>query len=375
MKLHVLRCCALYHPIIIIIIIIIIISISISIISIIFIATIVSLDDVWPAHWRMSRGMSMELRVFLPGNMRRHDSAPPVARPPNLVWSSPPSRACQRAQSASTLGAPGCLQPLNGSMPWCPKIQFERPCSLHRQKKSQAMRSASASCTRLAPLAEDARAGAPPSAGRSCSEGPAPGAVLARSLAIPEEGRVLRLEPSDADDEFCKLLTAALAAPRDAEGYGLEASPPPTPVPGPHICSDADAAKGAEPDDDKEPDGEVTMPPELRQPSQSRPQLTLLPLPGCAKPAAEPPQRSPSCHPFGAKPSSEATPRSMSCETREAAEEAPSAVTRSPRARKPRTVKRRDFEQVMKERRRLLDAHSAVTVPRAESLCVKNELS
>jgi len=33
-------------------------------------------------------------------------------------------------------------------------------------------------------------------------------------------------------------------------------------------------------------------------------------------------------------------------------------------------VKRRDFEQVMKERRRLLEAHSAVMVP-----CVKNEMA
>eukprot|EP00439_Symbiodinium_sp_Y106_P032143 s834_g3.t2 len=271
---------------------------------------------------------------------RRHDSAPPVARPPNLIWSSPPSRTCQRAQSASTLGATpkrasseapsSFLRPLNGSMPWCPKIEFERPCALRRQKKSQALRSASASCSRLAPLAEDMWAGPPPGASRSCSEGPQ-GAVLARSLVIPEEGRPLRLEPSDADDEFCKLLTAALAAPTESEGYGLEASPPPTPAPtapptpparpAPPTLP-APACPGvaeAKPDSDgtqERETREVTMPLELRQP-QSRPQLTLLPLPGCAKTAAEPPQRSPSCHPFGAKPSSEVTPRSMSCETRE----------------------------------------------------------
>jgi len=324
---------------------------------------------------------------------RRHDSAPPVARPPNLIWSSPPSRTCQRAQSASTLGATpkrasseapsSFLRPLNGSMPWCPKIDFERPCALRRQKKSQALRSASASCSRLAPLAEDMWAGPPPGASRSCSEGPQ-GAVLARSLVIPEEGRPLRLEPSDADDEFCKLLTAALAAPTESEGYGLEASPPPTPAPpapptpparpAPPTLP-APACPGvaeAKPDSDgtqERETREVTMPLELRQP-QSRPQLTLLPLPGCAKTAAEPPQRSPSCHPFGAKPSSEVTPRSMSCETREEAPEASSASATSPRTRKPRMVKRRDFEQVMKERRRLLEAHSAVMVP-----CVKNEMA
>jgi len=60
----------------------------------------------------------------------------------------------------------------------------------------------------------------------------------------------------------------------------------------------------------------------------------------------------------------------MSCETREEAPEASSASATSPRTRKPRMVKRRDFEQVMKERRRLLEAHSAVMVP-----CVKNEMA
>jgi len=224
------------------------------------------------------------------------------------------------------------------------------------------LRSASASCSRLAPLAEDSRGGVAV-ASRSCSAGPGQGAVLARSLVIPEEGRARRPEPDAADAEFCQLLTAALAAPPDGEGYGLEASEPLQPEVRPATESRSDV--GALQPDPEEPIGDTTMPPQLRELSSNqqappaKPLLTPLPL---GSKAADSP-RSPSCHPFGAQPRSEVTPRSMSCETREEAE-AVKASALSPRPRKPRMAKRKDFQQVMEERRRLLDARGVVKIER-----------
>lgn len=270
---------------------------------------------------------------------RRHESAPPKAQLWQ-PWASPPA-PLRRMQTPGSYSAPGgsFLTPLNGSMPWVPQIEIERP-GLKTQGRS-------ASEKRLAPLAPLVE-----HTGSLGSTRPQP--VLAQSLAIPEgcgrEPEVCeRCVGEGADEEFCQILAAALAS---HDGYGLveeqkaDSSAPEELVPGSiTVCHSTPSPRRCE---EHSVPG-LESPPSSPSKSPASGMLTPLPLPPSR---GESPTVVLGSHPFGP----EATPRSVSQETR--------AAEVKPRVKSPKRIARRkDFAQVMAERRRLEEAQPAKVIP------------
>eukprot|EP00435_Cladocopium_sp_Y103_P029738 s36_g7.t1 len=240
--------------------------------------------------------------------------------------------------------APGgsFLTPLNGSMPWVSRIEMERP-GVNTKARSVSEKRLPRP---LAPLVEHT--------GSSTRQQP----VLAQSLVIPEGGPSARsAEPEDA--EFCRMLEAAL---NNKEGYGLvEDSLREDPVPFEDVPRPASAPGTAGPTatlgvNTARPEEKVLVPGLESPPStpikSTSGTLTPLPLPSSR---GESPGRT-LTHPFG--PAEGATPRSAAeCETSEAAK---------PRVKSPRRVvlRKKDFAQIMAERRKLEESQTVVRVNR-----------